>query len=96
MQVGNKVLCIHKFISKEWFSELKNVTFPIKGCIYTIRSINIDGGIVFNEIINETFDGFTGEEEFHFNPERFILVSPDINELSDVIVNEFGKLIVYE
>ena len=69
-KTGEKVVCLHGFKTTTYKIKY-NLKYPIKGEIYTIREIDEDGYLRFEELINPKLNYSNGFSEAVFNPLKF-------------------------
>jgi hypothetical protein len=70
-KIGEKVVCINAFKGICDKQKSLGVNPPIKGEIYTIRCIDVDGYLTFEELINPKVNYRNGFLEATFNPDKF-------------------------
>ena len=87
--VGQKVVCVHHFVMQR---EGDDVTYPVVGCIYTIRGIRDDNfetiGFLLEEIVNEERLGAHGDGSLHVEEPIFVEIRfrPVVNQSTDISV----------
>lgn len=86
MQVGSLV----ELVNDNWPIRQNNEIFPVKGIIYTVRSLGIEGGIHLEEIVNQPNHYIQGYAECEFKVSRFKELQPpiDISMLLEETIKE--------